>query len=167
MIKKAETTDLADVINLMRLFIEDQSIGEGAGEVVEVTSEFLLSHDAYSVQLDLDKKQNALGMITLATIFDEAGGQKILFLENLFVKKGARSKKVASRLVEYSQTQGADLIGVAVAESGLKTVGIFFENLGFTKADKPTEKHLVDMLKKLPLERGAEGPLTYFTYRKH
>lgn len=166
MIKKADKKYLQNVIELMKLFLVDRVVTV-PDDVVEVTVELLLRDEAYSVALDVDKKHNIVGMITLANTFDEIGKQKILFLENLFVKVEARNKKVASRLIKYCQKQKADLVGVAVVTSEMYTAGVFFQKLGFLEADPATETLLIDALKKLPTKRGDEGPLTYLTYRNH
>ncbi len=166
MIRKADKTDLGNVIDLMKLFLVDRAISVPE-DVIEVTSEFILSHESYILFLSTDEHQTALGMITVAELYDEPAKQNMLFLENLFVRPEARGKGVASGLIKHSQSQNSELVGVGVIESQMPSVGALFKEHGFVDADSITEKMLCDSLKKLPLERGAEGPLKYLTFRKH
>ena len=166
MIREAEKTDLGNVIELMQLFLVDRDITVPE-DVIEVTSEFLLSHEAYTLFLSMDEHQEALGMVTVAKLYDQSSTQNMLFLENLFVRAEARGKGVASALISHSINEGRELVGVGVIESQTRSVGALFKEHGFIEADVITEKLLCDALKELPLERGAEGPLTYFIHRKH
>ena len=166
MIREAEKKDLVNIIELMKLFLVDRAITVPE-DVIEVTSEFLLTHEAYTLLLSMDENQNALGMVTVAEIHDESGSQNMLFLENLFVRAEARGKGLASSLIKHSQNKGSGLVGVGIIEPQLSSVGALFKELGFLEADRITEKMLCDALKELPLERGAEGPLKYLAYRSH
>ena len=166
MIRKADKTDLSSVIELMQLFLVDRDITVPE-DVIEVTSEFLLSHEAYTLFLSADEHRNALGMVTVAELHDEPNNQNMIFLENLFVRAEARGKGIASSLIKHSQHQRPELVGVGVIESQVSSVGVLFKDHGFIDADAKTENMLCEALEKLPLERGAEGPLKYLTFRKH
>ena len=166
MIRKADKTDLSSVIELMQLFLVDRDITVPE-DVIEVTSEFLLSHEAYTLFLSADEHRNALGMVTVAELHDEPDNQNMIFLENLFVRAEARGKGIASSLIKHTQNQSSGLVGVGVIESQIPSVGVLFNEHGFIEADAKTETILCDALEKLPLERGAEGPLKYLTFRKH
>ena len=164
-IRQATVDDITSIVSLSLEHLENQQVQIDEG-TVQVTFQVLLEHPAYQVFVANRSDQGLVGLITAGTCPLNDGEHNLVFLENLFVLESARSHGIAHQLIDAVMMQSTTekpIYATSVNSSDVADTGTLFVNAGYRQADDHTTARLVESLKALPLERGLEGDLTYYT----
>jgi GNAT superfamily N-acetyltransferase len=131
-----------------------------------MTFQVLLEHPAYQIIVAEHADDGLVGLVTASTSPLADSEQHLVFLENLFVLESARSQGNAHQLMQHvmmETTVDRPIYGTSVATSDLADTGPLFIDAGYQQADEDTNARIIASLSALPLERGLEGDLTYYT----
>ena len=164
-VRPATTEDLDSIVQLSHEHLKTKQL-EVDATTIAVTFQVLLEHPAYQIMVAADPEARLVGFVTASTSPLAETNQTLVFLENLFVHESARSQQVAHQLMDavmMDTSAEQPIFATSVAESDLSENGPLFAGAGYQQADDQTTARLIESLSGLPLERGLEGDLVYYT----
>ena len=164
-LRQAVADDIESIVALSIEHLKDKQVRVDE-LTVRMTFQVLLEHPAYQIIVAEHADDGLVGLVTASTSSLTDGEQHLVFLENLFVLESARSQGVAHQLMQHvmmETTVDRPIYGTSVATSDLADTGPLFIDAGYQQADEDTSARIIASLSALPLERGLEGDLTYYT----
>lgn len=164
-LRQAVADDIESIVALSIEHLKDKQVRVDE-LTVRMTFQVLLEHPAYQIIVAEHADDGLVGLVTASTSPLADSEQHLVFLENLFVLESARSQGVAHQLMQHvmmETTVDRPIYGTSVATSDLADTGPLFIDAGYQQADEDTSARIIASLSALPLERGLEGDLTYYT----
>lgn len=164
-VRQATGTDLDAIVQLSSEHLVAKHV-EVDVATIQITFQVLLEHPAYQIIVAVNPNSQVVGLVTASVSPLDEENQTLVFLENLFVHESARSKQVAHQLMDaviMDTVADQPIYATSVAESDLPENGPLFAGAGYKQADDLTTARLIKSLSVLPLERGLEGDLMYYT----
>ena len=164
-LRQAVAEDVESIVALSIEHLKDKQVSVDE-LTVRMTFQVLLEHPAYQIMVAEHADDGLVGLVTASTSPLAESDQQLVFVENLFVHESARSQGVAHQLMQHvmmENTVDRPIYGTSVATSELTKTESLFVDAGYQPADKDTSARIIASLSALPLERGLEGELTYYT----
>ena len=145
MVRRAESSDLDDVVRLIADFRDWWGKSEPSAEVIREVAAQLLDHEHTEFLLAFDVDGAAVGVCQLRYRLSVWTGSEDCWLEDLFVTEQARGGGYGRELVEASfesaRARGVRRIELDVNEQNESALR-FYESLGFTSEPKPPGRTL-------------------------